>query len=87
MKDKTEQIVTNSLSEMVAGVRVASMMTGGSDLASYGGIAYNKKFNDDIEGYVGSLTEYHVRPGENEMEALAEGIFRVLDKVEEALEY
>lgn len=52
-----------------------------------GGIAYNEKFTDDLREYVGGLTEYHVYPGENEMEALAEGIFRVIDGEEEAQEY
>ncbi|MBU8891232.1 MAG: butyrate kinase [Bacteroidales bacterium] len=52
-----------------------------------GGIAYNEKFNNDLKEYVGALTEFHICPGENEMEALAEGIFRVLDNQEEALEY
>lgn len=45
MKEKTEQIITNSLSEMVAGVRISSMLTGGSDLAGYGGIAYNNNYS------------------------------------------
>jgi len=52
-----------------------------------GGIAYNQKFNEDLKEYVGSLTEFHIYPGENEMEALAEGIFRVIDGVEEPMEY
>jgi len=52
-----------------------------------GGIAFNEKFNIDLKEYVGSLTEFHVYAGENEMEALAEGIFRVIDKEEEAQEY
>ncbi len=52
-----------------------------------GGIAYSEKFINDLKDYVGSLTEFHVYPGENEMEALAEGIFRVIDKEEEAQEY
>lgn len=45
MKKKTEQMVNNSLTELVAGVRVSSMMTGGSDLAGYGGIAYNNNYS------------------------------------------
>lgn len=45
MKPKTEEIITNSLSEMVAGVKVASMLTGGSQLAGYGGIAYNNNYS------------------------------------------
>lgn len=52
-----------------------------------GGIAYNQKFIADLKEYVGSLTEFHVYPGENEMEALAEGAFRVIDGMEVPLEY
>ena len=52
-----------------------------------GGIAYNDKFIADLKEYVGSLTAFHVYPGSNEMEALAEGIFRVIDGTEEAKEY
>ena len=52
-----------------------------------GGIAYNEKFISDLHDYVGSLTEFHVYPGENEMEALAEGAFRVIDGEEKAQEY
>lgn len=52
-----------------------------------GGIAFNEKFNNDLKEYVGGLTEFHVYPGENEMEALAEGVFRIIDGEEKALEY
>lgn len=52
-----------------------------------GGIAHNKKFIEDLREYVGSLTEFYVNPGENEMEALAQGIFRVIDGEEIAQEY
>lgn len=52
-----------------------------------GGIAYNEEVIVDLKEYVGNLTEFHVYPGENEMEALAEGIFRVIDNKEVALEY
>lgn len=45
MKEKTDRIITNSLSELVAGVGVASMLTGGSDLAGYGTIAYNNNYS------------------------------------------
>jgi len=45
MKDKNEQVITNSLSELVAGVGVSSMLTGGSDLAGYGTIAYNNNYS------------------------------------------
>jgi butyrate kinase len=52
-----------------------------------GGIAFNEKFNNDLRAYVGGLTEFYVVPGENEMEALAEGVFRVIDGEEKAQEY
>ena len=45
MKEKTEQIVNNSLSDLVAGVRVSTMLTGGSDLAGYSTIAYNNNYS------------------------------------------
>ncbi len=52
-----------------------------------GGIAFCNKLVDDLKNYVGKLTEFHVYPGENEMQALAEGFFRVLRGEEEAKEY
>jgi len=56
-------------------------------IAVTGGIAYSEKFIRDLKDYVGALTEFHVYPGENEMEALAEGFFRVYDGEEKALDY
>jgi butyrate kinase len=52
-----------------------------------GGIAYSERFISDLKTYVEKLTDFFVYPGENEMEALAEGAFRVIDKKEMALEY
>lgn len=52
-----------------------------------GGIAYNEKFVSDLKEYVGTLTDFHVYHGNNEMEALAEGIFRVINQREVAKEY
>lgn len=52
-----------------------------------GGVAYNKQFVEALKEYVGKLTSFFVYPGENEMEALAEGIFRVLDGEEKAQNY
>jgi len=52
-----------------------------------GGIAFSERFINDLRDYVGTLTEFHVYPGENEMQALAEGVFRVIDGIESAQEY
>jgi butyrate kinase len=52
-----------------------------------GGIAFNEKFITDLKSYVGSFTEFHTSPGENEIEALAEGAFRVIDNIEIAQDY
>jgi butyrate kinase len=52
-----------------------------------GGIANNVRFTDDLKEYIGKLGEIFLYPGENEMEALAEGVFRVLDGIEVAQEY
>ena len=45
MKEKTERVLTNSLTDLVAGVRTASMMTGGSSLAGYDTVAYNNNYS------------------------------------------
>jgi butyrate kinase len=52
-----------------------------------GGIAYNERFINELKEYVGTLTDFHVYPGSNEMEALAKGVFRVIDHHEDAKEY
>lgn len=52
-----------------------------------GGITFNERFITDLRVYVGTLTEFYVYAGENEMEALAEGIFRVIDGIETTKEY
>ncbi|MDQ1771622.1 butyrate kinase [Labilibaculum sp. A4] len=52
-----------------------------------GGIAYSERFISDLKEYVSDLTDFFVYPGENEMEALAEGAFRVIDGIESALKY
>ncbi len=52
-----------------------------------GGIALSEKVLTDIKSYVGNLTTFLPFPGENEMEALSEGFYRIYDGQEEALEY
>lgn len=52
-----------------------------------GGLANSDRLMDDLKKYIEKLCKVFVYPGENEMEALAEGVFRVLDGTEPALEY
>ena len=88
--DKKAELIYSAFVYQVAkeiGACYAASKSKAQAIVITGGIAYNKKFNDDLKEYVGALTEFYICPGENEMEALAEGIFRVLDNKEEALEY
>lgn len=52
-----------------------------------GGLAYSKYLIDLIKPYVEFLGEVHVYPGEEEMQALAEGAFRVISGEEKLKEY
>ena len=52
-----------------------------------GGIAHQTKFTDELKKYVSWIADYHIFPGENELQALAEGAFRVIDKEETPQEY
>ncbi len=52
-----------------------------------GGIAWSEQCMKDLEAYVGRLAPFQVVAGENEMEALAEGAFRVVDGEEEPAVY
>ena len=49
-----------------------------------GGIAYSKSFCEMVKDYAGFLGEFVVVPGENEMQALADGCLRVLGGEETA---
>ena len=52
-----------------------------------GGIAYSEMFTKMIIDRVSFITDVVIMPGENEMQALAEGAYRVLNGEEEAHEY
>ena len=40
-----ERIYNNSLTDLALGVKTANLLTGGSDVASYAGIAYNNNYS------------------------------------------
>lgn len=52
-----------------------------------GGLAYSKKFIQDISSYIDWIADVLVIPGENELQALAEGALRVLKNEEKAKSY
>lgn len=52
-----------------------------------GGLAYSKAFTAMIDKRVSFLSKVIVMPGENEMQALANGAYRVLQNKEQAKEY
>jgi butyrate kinase len=52
-----------------------------------GGMAHSRMLLDEIEQYVSHIGKVFERPGELEMRALAEGVFRVVDGKETPKEY
>jgi len=52
-----------------------------------GGLAHSEEIISMLKPYISFLGDILVYPGEGELQALAEGAFRVIDGVEEALEY
>jgi butyrate kinase len=49
-----------------------------------GGMAYSERVVKLLRGYLEWIAPITVYPGEDELQALAEGVFRVLDGVEQA---
>lgn len=52
-----------------------------------GGIAYSEQLTTRLKEYIGFIAPVTVLPGENELQALAEGAYRVLTGEENAREY
>jgi butyrate kinase len=52
-----------------------------------GGIAYSEMLTAKLKEYIGYIAPVTIIPGENELQALAEGAFRVLAQEETAKEY
>ena len=68
-----------ALSTVVSGKLDAILFTGG--------MAYQEYFTDLIKGRVDFIAPVHIYPGEDEIQALAEGVFRVLRGEEAARPY
>ncbi|HRY21110.1 MAG TPA: butyrate kinase, partial [Flexilinea sp.] len=52
-----------------------------------GGLAHSTRFTGSIKQRLGTMAPIHVYPGEDEMEALAQGALRVLSGQEPVMEY
>ena len=69
------------------GVIAAAMRFDVDCIILTGGMAYSKMLTDDVRSYVEKIAPVEVWPGENEMEALALGAYRILKGEEIAREY
>jgi butyrate kinase len=64
---------------------MAAVLEGRVDaLLLTGGMAHSKRVIDRLRGYLEWIAPIHVYPGEDELQALAEGVFRVLAGKEKA---
>jgi len=69
------------------GVMAAVLLGRPDAILLTGGMAHSERFVTEITSYVSSLAPIQVFPGSLEMEALAEGAFRVLNGQEDPLPY
>jgi butyrate kinase len=64
---------------------MAAVLKGKVDaLLLTGGMAHSERLLNLLSGYLAWIAPIKVYPGEDELEALAEGVFRVLDGEEQA---
>lgn len=88
--DENARIVYDAMAYQVAKEIGASaaVLSGRVDaIVLTGGLAYGKEFAGKISARVNWIADVIIRPGENELQALAEGALRVLRGEEEAKEY
>ena len=88
--DKKAELIYNAFVYQIAkeiGACIAASQGRAQGIGITGGIAHSKRLTDDLESYVATLADYHVFPGESEMEALAEGFYRMYDGEEDVLNY
>ncbi len=59
---------------------MAAVLEGKADAVLLtGGMAHSARVVQSLRSYLGWIAPVHVYPGEDELQALAEGVFRVLD--------
>jgi len=69
------------------GAMAAVLMSRPEAIVLTGGMANSERLVEEIRSRIGPLGPLHVFPGSLEMEALAEGAFRVLSGQEDPLTY
>lgn len=85
--DKEAELVYKAMALQIAKAIAAlsASVCGKADaIILTGGLAHSKMLTEEIEKRVAFITKVMVYPGENEMEALAQGAFRVLSGREKA---
>lgn len=88
--DAKAKLITDAMCYQVAKeVGASAAVLKGKVDAIYlsGGLVYNDYIVNEIRSRVGFIAPIHLYPGEREMEALSQGGLRVLNGLEEALEY
>ena len=88
--DQNAQLIYSAMAYQVAKeIGAASAVLSGEvdAIVLTGGLAFSKNFVDEIINRVNWIADCIVHPGENELQALAEGALRVLRGEEQAKEY
>lgn len=88
--DEKAKLIFNAMAFQIAkeiGAMTAVLQGNVDGIILTGGMAKSRMLLDEIEKYIGRHAEVYKQPGELEMQALAQGAFRVIDNKETALEY
>lgn len=89
-KDESAEKVLEAMAYQIAKEigQLATVVSGNVHaIAITGGVAHSKRVMDMIQKRINFIAETFIIPGENEMEALRDGVLRVLSGEEKALEY
>jgi butyrate kinase len=88
--DKEAEVVFKAMAYQIAkeiGAMSAALRGSVDGIILTGGMAHSEMLLKEIKKYIGHLGVVFERPGELEMKALAEGVFRVVDGRESPKEY
>jgi butyrate kinase len=88
--NKEAAIMMEAMTRQIAkwiGAMVAIIPNNPDAIILTGGMTNSPRFTESLTRYIGRLGNVRLYPGEHEMQALADGVLRVLNKVEATLEY